>query len=89
MGWPTMAIEWLEVQPEGKKRMAVRDFVQGYKPEDGDRMGSYQLSSGAILWTPRTRANTLALLTSNLAACVPFEIFSAGYSLSHRSYVCE
>jgi hypothetical protein len=33
------AIEWLEVKLEGKKRMAVRDFAQGYKPEHGDRMG--------------------------------------------------
>ncbi len=33
------AIELLEVQPEGKKRMAARDFVQGYRPQAGDRLG--------------------------------------------------
>ena len=32
------AIELLEVQPEGKKRMAVRDFVQGYRPKNGERV---------------------------------------------------
>jgi methionyl-tRNA formyltransferase len=32
------AIELLEVQPEGKKRMAVRDFVQGYRPKSGERV---------------------------------------------------
>ena len=30
------AIELLEVQPEGKKRMAARDFVQGYRPKTGE-----------------------------------------------------
>jgi methionyl-tRNA formyltransferase len=33
------AIELLEVQPEGKKRMAARDFVQGYRPETRERVG--------------------------------------------------
>ena len=33
------AIELLEVQPEGRKRMAVRDFVQGYRPLVGERVG--------------------------------------------------
>jgi methionyl-tRNA formyltransferase len=33
------AIELLEVQPEGKKRMAARDFVHGYRPEVGERVG--------------------------------------------------
>src|SRR5579863_8031197 len=33
------AIELLEVQPEGKKRMAVRDFVQGYRPQVGEGVG--------------------------------------------------
>ena len=28
-----------EVQPEGKKRMAVSDFVRGYRPEEGERLG--------------------------------------------------
>ncbi len=29
----------LEVQPEGKKRMPVRDFVHGYRPESGEMLG--------------------------------------------------
>jgi len=29
-------LELLEVQPEGKKRMAARDFVHGYRPSSGD-----------------------------------------------------
>lgn len=33
------AIELLEVQPGGKKRMAARDFVPGYRPEAGERLG--------------------------------------------------
>jgi len=34
------AIELLEVQPEGKKRMSARDFVQGYRPQTGERLES-------------------------------------------------
>lgn len=34
------ALELLEVQPEGKKRMAARDFIHGYKPLNGERLGS-------------------------------------------------
>ncbi len=33
------AMELLEVQPEGKKRMAARDFVNGYRPKAGERLG--------------------------------------------------
>ena len=33
------ALELLTVQPEGKKRMAVRDFVNGYRPKSGERLG--------------------------------------------------
>lgn len=33
------AVELLEVQPQGKRRMAARDFVNGYKPQDGERLG--------------------------------------------------
>ena len=33
------AIELMEVQPEGKKRMAARDFVQGYRPQTGEKVG--------------------------------------------------
>jgi methionyl-tRNA formyltransferase len=29
----------LEVQPEGKKHMAVRDFVHGYRPQNGEKLG--------------------------------------------------
>jgi methionyl-tRNA formyltransferase len=31
------ALELLEVQPEGKKRMAARDFVHGYRPTAGEQ----------------------------------------------------
>jgi methionyl-tRNA formyltransferase len=33
------AIELLEVQPEGKKRMPASDFVRGYRPHEGARIG--------------------------------------------------
>jgi methionyl-tRNA formyltransferase len=33
------SLELLEVQPEGKKRMAARDFVHGYRPHSGERIG--------------------------------------------------
>ncbi len=28
----------IEVQPEGKKRMSVADFIHGYRPKDGERL---------------------------------------------------
>jgi methionyl-tRNA formyltransferase len=34
------AIELLEVQPEGKKPMAAKDFVHGYRPQPGEKLGS-------------------------------------------------
>jgi methionyl-tRNA formyltransferase len=34
------ALALLEVQPEGKKHMSVRDFVHGYRPQTGEKMGS-------------------------------------------------
>jgi methionyl-tRNA formyltransferase len=33
-------LELLTVQPEGKKRMAARDFIHGYHPKSGERLGS-------------------------------------------------
>jgi methionyl-tRNA formyltransferase len=33
------ALELLEVQPEGKKRVSARDFVHGYKPKVDERLG--------------------------------------------------
>ncbi|HXZ43138.1 MAG TPA: methionyl-tRNA formyltransferase [Terriglobales bacterium] len=32
-------LELLVVQPEGKKRMSSRDFIQGYRPRSGERLG--------------------------------------------------
>jgi methionyl-tRNA formyltransferase len=32
-------LELLEVQPEGKKRMSARDFVHGYRPSAGEKLG--------------------------------------------------
>jgi methionyl-tRNA formyltransferase len=36
-GGANTALEVLEVQPEGKKRLAARDFVHGYRPRAGER----------------------------------------------------
>jgi methionyl-tRNA formyltransferase len=33
-------LELLTVQPEGKKRMAARDFVHGYRPEMREKLGT-------------------------------------------------
>lgn len=33
-------LELLEVQPEGKKRMAASDFVHGYRPSSSEKLGS-------------------------------------------------
>jgi len=35
----SIALELLEVQPEGKKRISARDFVHGYRPRVGERVG--------------------------------------------------
>jgi methionyl-tRNA formyltransferase len=36
------ALELLEVQPSGKKRMSAEAFINGYKPVSGERMGEEQ-----------------------------------------------
>jgi methionyl-tRNA formyltransferase len=33
------ALQLLEVQLEGKKRMAARDFVHGYRPRPAEKLG--------------------------------------------------
>jgi methionyl-tRNA formyltransferase len=33
------SLEILELQPEGKKRMPARDFIQGYRPQTGESVG--------------------------------------------------
>jgi methionyl-tRNA formyltransferase len=33
------AVELLQVQPEGKKAISARDFMSGYRPADGERLG--------------------------------------------------
>jgi methionyl-tRNA formyltransferase len=33
------SLELLEVQPEGKKKMVVRDFLNGYRPTTGEKLG--------------------------------------------------
>ena len=33
------SLELLEIQPEGKKRMLARDFINGYRPQAGERLG--------------------------------------------------
>jgi methionyl-tRNA formyltransferase len=32
------ALELLTLQPEGKKRIAARDFIHGYRPQNGERL---------------------------------------------------
>ncbi len=34
------AIEILELQPEGKRRMSARDFIHGYRPTSGEKLGN-------------------------------------------------
>ena len=34
------ALELLEVQPEGKKKMSARDFINGYRPRNGEELGT-------------------------------------------------
>ncbi len=34
------ALELIEVQVEGKKRMPAQDFVNGYRPYDGETLGA-------------------------------------------------
>ena len=33
-------LEILELQPEGKKRMAAKDFIHGYHPKTGEKLGT-------------------------------------------------
>ena len=33
------ALEILEVQPEGKRRMSAREFINGYRPHAGEKLG--------------------------------------------------
>ena len=33
------ALELITVQPEGKKRMSARDFINGYRPRDEEKLG--------------------------------------------------
>jgi methionyl-tRNA formyltransferase len=34
------AIELLQLQPEGKKKISARDFIHGYKPKTGEMLGN-------------------------------------------------
>ena len=34
------ALQLLEVQPEGKRRMTAADFIRGYRPQSGDKLGA-------------------------------------------------
>jgi methionyl-tRNA formyltransferase len=35
------ALQVIELQPEGKRRMSVRDFIHGYRPKAGERLGDW------------------------------------------------
>jgi methionyl-tRNA formyltransferase len=39
VGCGTGALELLQIQPEGKKSMAAGDFIRGYRPVAGERLG--------------------------------------------------
>jgi methionyl-tRNA formyltransferase len=39
VGCSHSALDLLEVQPEGKKRMPANAFVQGYRPQNGEKLG--------------------------------------------------
>jgi methionyl-tRNA formyltransferase len=43
---PGTALELIEVQIEGKKRMSGRDFVNGYRPYNGEVLGDGQPTGG-------------------------------------------
>jgi methionyl-tRNA formyltransferase len=32
-------LDILQLQPEGKKAMSPREFINGYKPQPGERLG--------------------------------------------------
>jgi len=38
-GGNNTVLEILEVQPEGKKRISAREFINGYRPKDGEILG--------------------------------------------------
>jgi methionyl-tRNA formyltransferase len=40
IGCRESALELIEVQPEGKRRMSVGDFVRGYRPQEREKLGS-------------------------------------------------
>lgn len=40
VGCKASTLELLEIQLEGKKRMAVGDFIHGYRPQTGERLGA-------------------------------------------------
>ncbi len=40
VGCRESTLELLEVQPEGKRKMPVGDFVRGYRPQDKEKLGS-------------------------------------------------
>ena len=42
------AVEFLELQPEGKKRMAARDFIHGYHPRSGEKLGQESPSNRRV-----------------------------------------
>ncbi len=39
IGCRESALELLEVQPEGKRKMSIGDFLRGYRPEKGEKLG--------------------------------------------------
>ncbi len=40
------ALELLQLQPEGKKRMSARDFIHGYRPQSHEKLGTENWEPG-------------------------------------------
>ncbi len=40
VGCHASVLELLEVQPEGKRKMPIGDFIRGYRPQNGEKLGS-------------------------------------------------
>ena len=42
------SLELLRLQPEGKKSMSARDFIHGYRPQAGERLGDPPLTGAPV-----------------------------------------
>ena len=56
VGCRDSALELLEVQLEGKKRMPAKDFIHGHQPRNGETLGHARLELGGLPSSRRTPA---------------------------------